>query len=386
MLETQQTARRPPGTVRTLVVSQRKLHRVVSCCLIFEFEDALNAFEGSETLAPEQAPFRPARIRALAGRLGDFSPSLASAAWGIQDEAARKHELVFVNVLSLADLAALEPVAALRRLGRFSICNVTEIWAKGLELRTGEIRALRGFDLVTVGCAGSVEEVTRLTGRPCIYLPPSVDALSLCPFPDGPSRVIDAYAMGRRPAGTHAALLRLAARRGWYYLYDTVAGDVGFTTHQEHRLQLGDRIRRSRYFLTNVGKANAEHETGKQQEIGQRFFEGAAGGAVLFGAPPSTVHFQEWFGWPDAVIELPFDSEEVAQCLDPLEADPDRVERIRRRNVAESLRRHDHVYRWSRVLEAVGLPETPAMQARKALLEMRAREVSETHRHAFGIG
>lgn len=375
MPEIAEAAGQPFGAARTLVVSQRHLHPVVSCCLLFEFEDSLVADEGAEIIASGRTPFGPGRLRTIAGRLGEFSPGFAASVWERLDGASRGHEVVFVNVLSLADLAALEPVAGLRRLGRTSVCNVTEIWSKGLAIRTGELRALRGFDLITVGCAGSVEEVARLTGRPCLYLPPSVDALAMCPFPGGPSRVIDVYAMGRRPPGTHAGLLRLAASRGWYYLYDTVAGSVGFTNHREHRLQLADRIRRSRYFLTNVGKANAESETGNQQEIGQRFFEGAGGGAVLFGAPPRTAHFQEWFGWEDSVVELPYDSEHVAGCLDALEADPLRVERIRRRNVAESLRRHDHVYRWSRVLEAVGLPETPAMMARKAALEQRAREV-----------
>ena len=363
------------GPARTLVVSQRNLHPVVSCCLLFEFEDSLVVGEGAEVVAPGRSPFAPGRARTVASHLGEFSTAFAVASWRGVNLPSGKHELVFVNVLSLADLAALEPVSAIRRLGRISVCNITEIWSTGLAIRTGELRALRGFDLVTVGCAGSVEEVVRLTGRPCLYLPPSVDALAMCPFPGGPSRVIDVYAMGRRPAGTHAGLLGLAASRGWYYLYDTVAGNVGFTSHQEHRLQLADRIRRSRYFLTNVGKANAERETGNQQEIGQRFFEGAGGGAVLFGAPPRTVHFQKWFGWPDAVVELPYDSEDVARCLDPLESDPARVERIRRRNVAESLRQHDHVHRWSRILEAVGLPETPTMGARKAALEQRAREV-----------
>ena len=34
---------------------------------------------------------------------------------------------------------------------------------------------------------------------------------TFCPYPDGPPRVIDIYAMGRRPAEIHSALLGLAA-------------------------------------------------------------------------------------------------------------------------------------------------------------------------------
>ncbi len=360
---------------RTLVVSQRRLNPVVSNCLLFEFEDMVVEVEGATNCSPDRVPFPGLRTRGLAARAGGLLPGVASASWARLHGGIRKHELVFVNVLSLLGLAALQPVAGLARLGHTSICNVTEIWAKGLRERTGELRALRAFDVIAVGCAGSVEEVSRLTGRPCIYLPPSVDAMAMCPFPDGPDRVIDVYAMGRRPERTHAALLRMAAERRWYYLYDTVGGNVGFTNHREHRAQLGDRIKRSRYFLANSGKANARDEIGDQQEIGQRFFEGAGGGAVLFGSPPRTVHFEEWFGWEDAVVDLPYDSEDVAACLDVLESDPARVERIRRTNVVESLRRHDHLHRWRQVLQAAGLPETPAMRARAVALEERAAAV-----------
>lgn len=360
---------------RTLVVSQRRLNPVLSNCLLFEFEDLVGEVEGAAMLAPAATPFRSALTRGMAERLAVTAPVLGSVAWRRLQNDWRRHELVFVDVLSLAGLAALQPVRGLARLGHTSICNITEVWARGLRERTGELRALRAFDVIAVGCAGSVDEVSRLTGRPCFYLPPSVDAMTMCPLPDGPDRVIDVYAMGRRPERTHAALLRMAAERRWYYMYDTVAGNVGFTSHREHRAQLGDRIQRSRYFLANCGKANAGDETGDQQEIGQRFFEGAAGGGVLFGAPPRTVHFQEWFGWEDAVIELPYDSEDVAGCLEALESDPARVERIRRRNVVESLRRHDHLHRWAQILQAARLPETPAMRVRANALEEKAVSV-----------
>jgi hypothetical protein len=60
--------------------------------------------------------------------------------------------------------------------------------------------------------------------------------------------------------------------------------------------------------------------------------------------------------------------EDVGPVVEKLEADPERVEQIRRRNVVNALRRHDCVYRWAEVLAAVGLGETPALAERRRQL------------------
>jgi hypothetical protein len=157
--------------------------------------------------------------------------------------------------------------------------------------------------------------------------------------------------------------------------------------HREHRRLLGDLLKRARYFLTYPGKVDASSQTGGQQEIGFRYFEGAAAGAVLVGEAPANPWFEKLFGWTDAVIHLPYGSADPAAALSPLESDPARRERIRRRNVLESLRRHDHVYRWAEVLRLAGLAETPAMLDRRHALTELARSLEggvATRAHAGG--
>ena len=101
----------------------------------------------------------------------------------------------------------------------------------------------------------------------------------------------------------------------------------------------------------------------------------ATSGAVLIGEAPRCPSFDENFGWEDAVVPMPYGTADPAAVIDALEGDPERVEAIRRRNVSSSLRRHDLVYRWERVLDAVGLQPTPAVAERRERLAQLAAEV-----------
>jgi hypothetical protein len=181
--------------------------------------------------------------------------------------------------------------------------------------------------------------------------------------------------MGRRSPATHRALLDLADRRNWFYMYDTIAAR-GVPDHREHRRHLAGLLRRSRYFLAYPGKVDVVAETGGQEEIGFRYFEGAAAGTVLVGKAPANPWFEKLLGWQDAVIPLPYGATEVESALAAMEADPVRTERARRTNVVESLLRHDHVYRWAEVLRRVGLSESPAMDLRRRQLRELATAVS----------
>ena len=201
-----------------------------------------------------------------------------------------------------------------------------------------------------------------------------MDALKLCPYPGAPKRVIDFYAMGRRHPETHEALLRRADAGDWYYVYDTVP-NCFVASHAEHRGRLADMIKRSRFFLVNAARYDDAERTGGQQELGLRFFEGAAAGAVLIGDAPNNASFNEYFGWQDSVIPLPLDPDNVVDIIAELDADPRRLERISKTNVVNSLRKHDHVYRWGQVLSIVGLKETTAMERRRRELAELAASI-----------
>jgi hypothetical protein len=163
-------------------------------------------------------------------------------------------------------------------------------------------------------------------------------------------------------------LLDLARERRLFYLYDTFSGNIPVQNPAEHRLQLGNLIKRSRFFLANRAKANEEGETGRQEELGFRFFEGAAGGAVMIGEAPEVASFQEHFDWPDALIHLPFGSPRIGELIAGLKGQPQRLARIRRDNVVHVLRRHDWAYRWRAVLEYLGLTPLKGLREREGRL------------------
>ena len=108
--------------------------------------------------------------------------------------------------------------------------------------------------------------------------------------------------------------------------------------------------------------------------LSTRFFEGAAGGAVLVGSRPSVVDFDALFDWPDAVIELPNEADAIIGAVRDLDADPARRAAISLTNRVQSMRRHDWVYRWATILETMGLARPAALDARIALLQRLAAD------------
>lgn len=355
---------------RVLLVSQRAAARQVSRALQYEYEDFVQSVDSADLVASARSDLPPSMVRRATALASHLAPGASRLLEGECPDVRDGYDLVFVGIESLHDLEFVRPLTWLLRRARVSVCLVDEVWRKGLERRTGELRLLSQFDHVLVGTAGAVDAVTELTGRPTSYFPPSVDALALCPYPDALPRVIDVYSMGRRPPVTHAALLELARRRQWFYLYDTLAGTA--PDHRQHRRHLAELLKRTRLFLAYPGKMDAPEETGGQQELGYRYFEGAAAGAVLIGEAPANPWFEKLFGWKDAIVHLPYDASSPEVLLAAFEHATVREQAIRRNNVVESLRRHDHLYRWADVLRLAGLPEMPAMEHRRRELRERA--------------
>ncbi len=358
---------------RVLLVSQRAVAGQLSRALQFEYEDFVQTVDLADLVAPTRRDLPPSMVRRARALAAHLVPGASGFLEGVRPEAGDGYDLVFVEIGILHDLEFVRPLEWLLARARVSVCRVDEVWQKGLERRTGEIRLLRQFDHVLVGTAGAVDAVAALTGRPTSYDPPSIDALSLCPYPDEPQRAIDVYSMGRRSPVTHAALLELAERKRWFYVYDTFAG-ASTPDYREHRRHLAGLLKRSRYFLAYPGKMDSPEETGGQQEFGYRYFEGAAAGAVLVGQAPANSWSENLFGWKDAIVHLPYGAEDPEALRAALELSTEREQAIRRSNVVESLRRHDHVYRWADVLRLAGLPEMPSMELRRS----RLRELADS--------
>jgi len=171
---------------------------------------------------------------------------------------------------------------------------------------------------------------------------------------------------------------------GLFYLHDSIGGGQAIDS-KEHRTLLANAAKRSRYFIVNPGVIDQPDKRGNQIEIGNRYFEGAASGAIMVGERPKNEAFERLFDWPEAVIQLPYDSCDIDTVIKDLDGDPERQDRIRRTSVAQALMRHDWVYRWEAVLKTVGLEPTQGVLERKERLRKLAEVVSQNGRGTDGL-
>jgi hypothetical protein len=359
----------------------RRIHDLVAFCLPYEFEDVVAEVTGADRIEPEnyQVLEFARRVYKL-GRLATRSRRLARAIVPRVGATRlnRDYDLFFPVFNNAFELFSLLAVPDWRERCRVAACFVSEIWTH--EIPEYLLELLASFDHVFIGVRHPTETVARIAGRPCTYLPLAVDVLRFAPYPNPPARTIDVCNIGRRSAVTHAALLRMARDRRIFYYYDTVraSGERGkqMTFHvgnpSEHRLLLASLLQRSRYYVANRSRVNEPEFTAGKEEISSRFYEGVAAGAVLVGEAPQSDEFRRQFDWPDAVIRLPFDSPDPGEFLKALDADPQRIERIRRDNVHQAALRHDWVHRLHAVFDALGLRPTEAMLAREARLRSLA--------------
>lgn len=381
-----------------LQLSMRRVHDLVAFCAPYELEDVVAAVTGADRV--EVTNYRAVEWARRAYKLGRkvlgsrhlarlLTPRLPVP------RLSREYELFFPVFNHPFELFALAAVPDWRARSRVAVCLISEIWIR--ELPDYLIELLAQFDHLFIAVQDPVAEVARIVGRPSTYLPLAADVFRFSPYPDRPARIIDVCNIGRRSAVTHQALLGLARERRLFYYYDTVRGSgaggkqMTFSVGNaaDHRLLLANLLRRTRYYLAYRGRVNEPEHIG-HEEISGRFYEGAAAGALLLGEPPRSEEFSRQFNWPDAVIRLPFDSPDVGEVLGALDADPERLERARRRNAGEAALHHDWLHRIQTVFEAAGLPPTQQMHQRQHQLEALAAVAidgdGEPHRPASALG
>ena len=357
----------------------RRLANLVAYCSQYEFEDVVAEVTGADRVDVDDEPALEysRRVYKLL-RLGARSPRLARALAPAPSTArlGRDYELFFPVFNHTHELYALRALPDWRARCRFAACFITEVWAHLLPGYLLEL--LSEFDHIFIGMRHGVEDVARITGRPCTYLPQAADVLRFSPCPNQPPRAIDVCNIGRRSPVTHQALVNLAAARRIFYYFDSFAGGAGRDQKQrtfrvadprQHRLLLASLLQRSRYFIANRSRVNEPELTGGHEEIAGRFYEGAAAGTVMLGEPPDAEQFRSQFGWPDAVIRMPFDCPDVGRLLDELDAGQERLTRVRHENARQAALRHDWLHRLEIVFKTAGLDPTPAMADRRRRLE-----------------
>jgi hypothetical protein len=166
-------------------------------------------------------------------------------------------------------------------------------------------------------------------------------------------------------------LLRAVSDGDLFYIYDSFPAMAKMEPidYKQHRDLFANIAKRSKYFLVSPAKMNNSLETRGQVEVGYRYFEGAAAGAVLIGQAAECEAFRELFPWPDAVVAIEPNGSDTLEVLADLASDPARVSAIGRRNAVESLLRHDWIHRWKRIFQLSGIELSPAMAAREAHLK-----------------
>jgi hypothetical protein len=347
-----------PGKPRVLIFSLRNIFgRDLFRCPHFEFEDLICEMESAELLAPKIDP--SSRRPSFATRLAYHAPVTLNP--GIQRISPKgSYDILFTICGYPQDLIMFNAVSNLRDVCRVSVCLLDELWINEMIKHRHFLRILSKFDVVMLYYSQTVKPLSELIERRCVFLPPGVDAITFCPFPDPLERVIDVYSIGRRSEITHQRLLDMARESRLFYLHDSMGGNKAINSRQ-HRTLFANVAKRSRYFIVNPGKIDEPKLTGGQMETGNRYFEGAASGAIMIGERPNNEVFEELFGWPDAVTRLPYDSRDIDVVMRDIDGDPERADSIRRSGVAQALKRHDWVYRWEAILDEVGLQ--PAQRA-----------------------
>ena len=364
---------------RILIFSQRNIFkRALFRCAHYEFEDIISQIDSAEILAPAADPLS---FRHTFSKLVAFHAPIALNP-GIQRTQPKERYDLFLAVCGApADLLIVNAVSNWRDACETSICLIDELWAKEMFNYRYFLRILESFDFVLLYYSQSVQALSERTGNKCIFLPPGVDALRFCPYPEPPKRVVDVYSMGRRSETTHRKLLKMAEENGLFYLHDSIAGDQAINS-LEHRALFVNLVKRSRYFIVNPGLIDRPDKRGNQIETGNRYFEGAASGTIMVGERPNNEAFKELFDWPDVLIHLPYGSSEIDALMNELDQQPERQEKIRRTNVGQALMRHDWAYRWESVLKIAGLEPTPALVQRKQSLRNLAEAVLQERDYA----
>jgi Glycosyl transferases group 1 len=365
-----------------LLLSERRIADLVAYCVAYEFEDTFAAVTDAQRIdATDLSALEFSRRAYKLARLASGSPSLARRLAPYPRSKVlleRDFEFFFPVFSHTYELYSLATIPNWRQRCRKAACYITEVWSDMLPEYLLEL--LSAFDHVFLGSRHSVQDVARITGRPCTYLPLAVDVPRFTPASLDQPRPIDVCNIGRRSPVTHQALLEEAERQRSFYYYDTVAASGAELKHRtfrvdsphEHRRMLATLLKNSCYYIANRSYVNKPEFTEGREEISARFYEGAAAGTVMIGEAPRVEEFKRQFDWPDAVIHVPFDSPDIGRILADLDGDPERLQAIRRNSAREAALRHDWLHRIQVVFDVLGLAPTDGMRARAQQLDQIA--------------
>lgn len=374
----------------TLLLSMREASNLVAYSHLYEFEDVVSELLSADIIKLTNhdeldfyRKFYKAAKLTIHSRPATNLLTEKVIKKSLKQPLKKDYDLLIAPFNTPYELFMLLSLGNWRDKCKKAACYIIEFWQHDLLECKYLLDFLKDFDHIFLGTRQCVKEVSEMTGKPCTYLPISVDTVRFCPHLPRQKSTIEYCNLGRRSPQIHQGLMTLAEQNKSFYYYDTISiSNVANSSKQqtfsvknprEHRCLLANLLKRSRYFIANRARANEFKKEQSKDELSSRFFEGAASGTIMLGEPPETTDFQANFGWEDAVIRVPFDCSDIASVITKLDKQPERLQHIRENNVVNSLRRHDSVYRLKEILNKSGLEATPKMLAREDTLNKLAQ-------------
>lgn len=374
---------------RICIVSLRGVCRQAAWCSNYEFEDVACATDDVDLLTLEPSP----RFEALQwlARRAIWRPGLRRLSRVLNPgvhpiNLQRSYDLFVFVCMNPADLIYLAAINGWREKCSRCICFMVEFYPGLLKDYEFHLSLMKDFDDIVLCFGGVVKGMQDVVGRPCHHVPLGVDVLRFTPSVKAPVvRPIDVYSMGRRQEAVHSTLLKLTARDEIFYLHDTVPGVlVQPNDYRQHREMIANCSKRSQFFVAYPAKVDAFEETRGQSEVGARFFEGTAAGAILIGQAPTAPTFARDFNWEDSVVNLGGTEDSVLSALQKYRKDPESSMRLSQKNAVEALKHFDWAYRWRQVLQIARLEPTARLVARERQLAEQAASYQNLTRSSVG--
>lgn len=362
---------------RICMLTQRGFAHDVFRSGFYESQDVLWEIDDVDLF--HQAPLRAFDMRERFQRKiirHDFTRQLVSAAVPIQPvRLTREYDLFIAYFPLIKDIPQISTIHGWKDYSRISICWIDEFWRTDITKYKFWLPILNDFDHVILGLHGTVKALNNVIKQPCHWVPDGVDTIRFSPYPHPPARVVDIYSIGRISHELHQTFLAVAARKKLFYIHDTFDASMAkVADYRQHRNMIANIAKRSRYFFVSPAKSDQYKETADQIEVGLRFYEASAAGAVMLGQVPQCESFRTMFNWPDPVIAIQPDGSDAADVIENIAAQPERLLEISRRNATEALLHHDWVYRWKKILDIAGLKPMPELELREQRLKQMAEQ------------
>ncbi len=214
------------------------------------------------------------------------------------------------------------------------------------------------FDCITCLCEDLAAEYRRRFDVPVLFWPSHMDVLNFHSVSD--YRPIDIILVGRRQDEAFTPLHRHFNRIGAETIF------LDFVTRTQTEIWGEDEFN---VLFSAYAKSKCSYciEPGYMQrfhgrsQLTGRWTHSMAAGCTVIGRAPTGTGVPEQLDWEEATIDLPSDPDAAIALIEEILADSDSLRTRRRRNVVETLRRHDTRHRLRELLQFLDLPLTKSL-------------------------